>query len=92
MIVDSFFNRLIYITLFFILGLLFRKSANKQTTPWVRTLSHIIVLAVYAIAIISLLIFAILVGEVDLLKRLLALIFASFILWHTLNTLRSFKN
>lgn len=90
--VDSFFNRLIYITVFMIFGLLVRKAADKQTTPWVRTLSRIIVLAVYAIAIISLLIFAILASEVDLLKRLLALIFASFILWHTLNTLRSFKN
>ncbi|HJF16168.1 MAG TPA: hypothetical protein K8V19_00850 [Globicatella sulfidifaciens] len=91
MIVDSFFNRLIYIMVFMIFGLLVRKAADKQITPWVRMLSRIIVLAVYAIAIISLLIFAILVGEVDLLKRILALIFASFILWHTLNTLRSFK-
>lgn len=90
--VDSFFNRLIYITVFMIFGLLVRKAADKQTTPWVRTLSRIVVLAVYAIAIISLLIFTVLASEVELLKRLLALIFASFILWHTVNTLRSFKN
>lgn len=46
---DSFFNRFIYITVFVIFGLLVRKAADKQTTPWVKTLSRIIVLAVYAI-------------------------------------------
>lgn len=75
-----------------ILGLFVRKAVDNKTAPWVRTLSRIIVLAIYAIAIISLLIFAFFASEVDLLKRILALIFASFILWHTLNTLRSFKN
>ena len=89
---DSFFNGLINITVFMIFGLLVRKATDKQTTPWVRMLSRIVVLAIYGIALISLFIFAFFANEVELLKRLLALIFASFILWHTLNTLRSFKN
>lgn len=89
---ETFFNRLIYITGFVILTLLIRKAADKQTAPWVRTLSLIIVLAVYAIAFITLLIFAIFASEVELLKRLLALVFASIILWNAIHTFRSFKN